>query len=157
MEAASTRLVRRNVSSAAQPADDPYDPMGMAARVEAATSREQAVAELNEFVSEVSRQLGSGAKVPSALARASFASGVLFAVLALADTMADGASAVVVTPALVSLVAGVAAGGACMQIGRVANKRRLALREAAERLRRELGRRLPSKAPQGSASRFGGG
>lgn len=142
IEVTLTALRRGQLGPAATDSDDLLDPARLVSRVQGAGSRERAVAELNEFVTEVSRQLTTGARVPGALARTALASGALFAVLALADALRWGASAEMVTPVVVSLVAGLAAGFVCLQIGRVASRRRRALREAAEGLRRQLERQL---------------
>jgi hypothetical protein len=126
--------------------DNLLNPALLVSRVEEASSRARGIAELNEFVSDVSRQLEKGVRVPAALARVCFACGTLLALLALVQQLT--ASALMVTPALLALVAGLASGLGCLQIGRAANQRRRTLREAAETLRRKLQKKLPTEAAE---------
>jgi hypothetical protein len=131
-------------------AADLLDGPALVFRLKSCGDRARGVFELNEFTSEVSRQLLVGSRVPVALGRACFASAALFAALALAHGLGAGPSALVVTPALVAAGVGLAGGLVCLQIGRVARLRRQALRDAARSLRVELERLLPAESATGN-------
>lgn len=117
----------------------------LVAELEQAASQLEAVAVLNEFISEVELESMRGAAVPATLARACFSVGVMLGVLALADLLgdADAIDWAIAMPALLAGAAGVLGGMLCYQIDRGANRRRHAYREAVRRLSRALQLRFP--------------
>jgi|SRR6187399_1125119 len=115
----------------------------LADRISRAQSRAAAVAELNEFISEVDRD--SGAEVPLTLARVCFTSGILLAVLAVAAMLAAGGMVGLTSavPALVAVIGGLSSGMLCYQLGREAKRRRQEFRGVVRRLMLVLQRRFP--------------
>ncbi|HEY6724519.1 MAG TPA: hypothetical protein VI197_10815 [Polyangiaceae bacterium] len=113
-------------------------------RIGRTRSRSVAVAELNEFISEVDS--ASGAEVPLTLARVCFTLGLLLGVLALATRLgaATGVGLEAATPALVAVMAGLASGMVCYQLGLSARRRRQEFRGVLRRLTQVLERRLPA-------------
>jgi hypothetical protein len=118
----------------------------LADRISRAQSRAVAVAELNEFISEVDRD--SGVEVPLTLARVCFTSGILLGLLALAAMLAAGGMVGLMStvPALVAVFAGLSSGMLCYQLGREAKRRRQEFRGVVRRLTRVLQRRFPLEA-----------
>ena len=108
-----------------------------------ATSRSAAIAELNEFISEVDQD--TAAEVPLTLARVCFTLGILLGVLALAASLGSGAAVGLETalPALVTVIAGLASGMVCYQLGLTAKRRRQEFRGVLRQLTRVLEQRLP--------------
>src|SRR5688572_4384591 len=109
-----------------------------------ANSRSVAVAELNEFISELDSD--SGAEVPQTLARVCFTLGLLLGVLALATGL-GGATDVgleTATPAVVAVMAGLASGMVCYQLGLSAKRRRQEFRGVLRQLMKLLEKRLPA-------------
>lgn len=112
-----------------------------------ASTRSVAVAELNEFILEVDSE--SGTEVPLTLARVCLTLGLLLGVLALATGL-GGATNVgleTATPALVAVMAGLASGLVCYQLGLSAKRRRQEFRGVLRRLTQLLERRLPAADP----------
>lgn len=118
----------------------------LADRISRAQSRSVAVAELNEFISEVDRD--SGAEVPQTLARVCFTSGILLGVLALAAMLTAGGMVGLTSavPALVAVFGGLSSGMLCYQLGREAKRRRQEFRGVVRRLTRVLQRRFPANS-----------
>ena len=108
-----------------------------------ATSRSVAVAELNEFISEVDQD--TGVEVPLTLARVCFTLGILLGVLALAARLGSGAVVGLETalPALVTVIAGLASGMVCYQLGLTARRRRQEFRGLLRQLTHVLEQLLP--------------
>ena len=118
----------------------------LADRISRAQSRSVAVAELNEFISEVDRD--SGAEVPQTLARVCFTSGILLGVLALAAMLTAGGMVGLTSavPALVAVFGGLSSGMLCYQLGREAKRRRQEFRGVVRRLTLVLQRRFPANS-----------
>lgn len=142
---ACVRSLRKGTSTALDLGD------GISARVDEvvqcigrADSRSVAVAELNEFISDVDKD--SGAEVPLTLARVCFTLGLLLGVLALAAGLGSGASVglTTATPALVAAMAGIASGMVCYQLGLSAKRRRQEFRRVLRQLMHLLEQRLPA-------------
>lgn len=143
---ACVRSLRRDVGATPPLVDPTSLRVGeLVQRIARARSRSVAVAELNEFISEVDAD--SGAEVPQTLARVCFTLGLLLAVLALAAGLGAAGSVGVetVTPALVALTAGLASGMACYQLGLVAKRRRQEFRGVLRQLTQLLEKRLPAE------------
>ena len=114
-------------------------------RIRRAPSRSVAVAELNEFIAEVDKD--SGSEVPLTLARVCFTLGILLGVLALATGLGSGGVVGMVTafPPLVAVMAGLASGMVCYQLGLAAKRRRQEFRGVLRRLTKMLERELPAE------------
>jgi hypothetical protein len=108
-----------------------------------APTRAAAVAELNDCIAELSRELEVGAAVPRAAGRIALFSGVGLAVVAVATGL-SAAGGVALRPALVAFGSGLLGALACAGLGRAADARSRRQREAWEELRRVLDRVLPS-------------
>jgi hypothetical protein len=108
-----------------------------------APGRAAGIAELNDRVSELARELQVGASVPRAAGRIALFSGVGLAVVAIAAGLPErGAGSVV--PASVAFAAGLAGAGLCAGLGRAADQRGSRQRQAWAELRRVLERVLPT-------------
>jgi hypothetical protein len=108
-----------------------------------APTRAAAVAELNDCIAELSRELEVGAAVPRAAGRIALFSGVGLAVIAVAAGLSttDGAA---LGPALAAFGIGLLGALACSALGHAADVRSRRQREAWEELRRVLDRVLPT-------------
>lgn len=142
---ACLRSLRKNASAAFSSEDVISVTVGeLVQRIGRASSRSVAVAELNEFIAEVDKD--SGAEVPVTLARVCFTVGLLLGVLALAAGLGSGRSVGLetATPALVAVMAGLASGMVCYQLGLSAKRRRQEFRGVLRRLTQLLEQQLPA-------------
>lgn len=111
--------------------------------VASAPGRAAGIAELNDRVRELARELEVGASVPRAAGRIALFSGVGLAVVAVAAGLPErGAESV--APALVAFAAGLSGAGVCAGVGRAAGQRGRRQRQAWQELRRTLERVLPT-------------
>jgi hypothetical protein len=107
-----------------------------------APSRAVGIAELNDLVGELARELEVGAAVPRAAGRIALFSGVALAVAAVAAGLPAGGQSSL-APAAAAFGLGLVGALACAALGRAAEGRTRRQREAWEQLRRALERLLP--------------
>jgi hypothetical protein len=125
------------------------NPLGRTAReVLDAPSGRAAIAQLNEALSDVARELDLGGEIPKSASRVALASGALAGIVELARRIpVDGAGAL--GTAGVAFAAGIAGGFFCVIVGRSAEDRARRCRADWDRLSRSLERLLGGGADVG--------
>jgi hypothetical protein len=113
--------------------------------LESASSRQAAVAVLNEFTFELESSGPRGPEVPRGLGRACFSVGFLLGALALADALQEAPELNIgrLSPGLVAIASGGVSGIFCYQIGQVASRRRRAYYDGARSLVSAIKTRIP--------------
>ena len=118
--------------------------------VMAAPSRAHAVAEVNDRLFDADRELQAGASIPRSAARIALATGALLGIVQLARTLAGPAP--MLASALASFGIGLVSALVCWNLGRLADSRAQAQREAWNELSRGLLRLAPAQDGDGVRS-----
>lgn len=119
--------------------------------IQTTDSRAVAVAALNEFIGDAEQESSRGVTVPSLLGRVCLTLGLLLAILAVAEGLANaerGLTIVHFGPALIAAVAGLVGALLCYWLGQQANRRRREYREHTRRLARLLSQLIERRLPQ---------
>jgi len=119
--------------------------------VVSAPSRAHAVAEVNDRLLDVDRELRAGAAIPRSAARIALGTGALVGIIQVARTL--GGPDPMIGSALLAFGGGVIAAVICWNFGRLADSRVRALRDAWN----DLTRALLRLAPAGNAEAPGEG